>query len=40
MRYFASKNSEHLSNFLHAIAAIPFGLATLAVASHLIIRMI
>ena len=40
MRYFTSKNSERLSNFLHAMAAIPFGLAALAVASHLITRMI
>lgn len=37
MQYFTS---ERLSNFLHAMAAIPFGLAALAVASHLISRIV
>jgi hypothetical protein len=40
MGYLDSKNSERLSNFLHAMAAIPFGLAALVVASHLITRII
>lgn len=31
-----SRSNEGLSNFLHALAAIPFGLAALAVWSHLI----
>jgi hypothetical protein len=31
---------ERLSNFLHALAAIPFGLAALTVASHLIVHLV
>jgi hypothetical protein len=40
MSIFRSNNSERVSNFLHALAAIPFGLAALAVASHLVSRLI
>jgi hypothetical protein len=40
MCFFSSNNSERLSNFLHALAAIPFGLAALSVASHMIERLI
>jgi hypothetical protein len=38
MTFFNS--GERLSNFLHALAAIPFGLAALTVASHLIARLV
>ena len=40
MTIFRSNNGESLSNFLHALAAIPFGVAALVVASHLISRLI
>jgi len=40
MAFFNSDNGERLSNFLHALAAVPFGLMALDVVSHLITKLI
>ena len=40
MTFFNTDGGERLSNFLHALAALPFGLMALDLVAHLVDRLI